>query len=279
MKLQVEIIDPAYAKQALEQNAGNRRITQARVEQYARDMKAGKWNENNGETLKFTSDGKLLDGQHRLLAVILSQCTVAMAVARNVPIDAFVTIDSGKTRNLSDVLSIEGHKNVNTIASMAKSVYCYIAGVSYSYTVTRATLEEVVAKSPYMAEVAAKVMNIRTFPKAPLATVLYLGTHAGKYHDEMSDFLDGLATGQGLFAGDARYTLREWYISNKNNKVKSLGTETLLFGAARAWNAFSEGASYQKMGFARGVSFTRKFVPIRGHDRKLFDFIPDLGAK
>jgi hypothetical protein len=280
MKLQVEIIDPAFAKQALDNQVTNRRLSQAKVAQYARDMKDGKWNENNGETIKFTDDGRLLDGQHRLAAIILSQSTLGMAVARNVPVEAFVTIDSGKTRNLSDVLSIEGYKNVTTLAGIARAAYNYIAGVSYSYSPTRATLEEFIIKHSHMAAIANRVGNhVRTFPKVPLATILYLGTHAGKYADEAEDFIDKLQHGTGLFTGDAVLTLREWYASNRGAKKSTITTEVALFGCARVWNAFVEGRSYPKMAFARGVNFRRDFLHVAGHDRNMFPDVPLLGEK
>jgi hypothetical protein len=43
-------------------------------------MKAGLWN-NNGQGIVLTPEGKLLDGQHRMAAVILSQRDIARVEA------------------------------------------------------------------------------------------------------------------------------------------------------------------------------------------------------
>jgi hypothetical protein len=62
-------VTPELAAKWLELNDHNRGVVTARVDQYAADMRRGEWRVN-GEAIKISADGKILDGQHRLLAVL-----------------------------------------------------------------------------------------------------------------------------------------------------------------------------------------------------------------
>lgn len=72
-------ITPRIAKTMLSHNTGNRPLRKAVVQRYATDMENGDW-QDNGDPIRFDTNGRLIDGQHRLEAVILS----------DTPIDAWV---------------------------------------------------------------------------------------------------------------------------------------------------------------------------------------------
>lgn len=96
-------ITPAIAAEMLEKNTNNyRRITSYKVEEYARKMRLGYWQEN-GEPIQFGKDGQLLNGQHRLAAIIKSGTTQRMLVVFDVDADVF---DSGKNRSLREYAGI-----------------------------------------------------------------------------------------------------------------------------------------------------------------------------
>ncbi|KAF7277615.1 hypothetical protein GWI33_002970, partial [Rhynchophorus ferrugineus] len=80
---QVETITPDLARQYLAFNTHNRNVRSYRVKGYAADMRDGRWT-LNGEAIKFSADGTLLDGQHRLQAVIEADVAVQMLVVRGV---------------------------------------------------------------------------------------------------------------------------------------------------------------------------------------------------
>ena len=104
-------ITPAMAEQILAQNVElNRRLNNALVARYAADVVNGDWHEANAETIKIAPDGTLLDGQHRLSAVVESGRTVRFLVVRNVDPAALATVDTGKARSFADVLHMQGHQ-------------------------------------------------------------------------------------------------------------------------------------------------------------------------
>ena len=109
-------VAPELAHEFLSRAAVNRNLRMRKVNQYAADMKSGRW-DLNGETIKFNTDGELIDGQHRLHAVISAGRPVSVLVAYNINKKAMPTIDSGAARPLGAQLQIDGKKNANALAA------------------------------------------------------------------------------------------------------------------------------------------------------------------
>lgn len=116
LKASVQIITPAIARMWLDTTLKNRTLRQSRVKQYAADMKAGRW-KLNGESIKFDSTGHLLNGQHRLHAVIEADVTVEMLVVYNVDPSAQTTMDSGLVAKLYDWSDIPYAKQTSQLCS------------------------------------------------------------------------------------------------------------------------------------------------------------------
>lgn len=114
----VEKITPAMAEKLLEgsKDIKNRNVSDAHVAWLCAQMKGGKWT-LNGEAIIFDDEGQLLDGQHRLWAIITSGVTVESLVTRGVDRKGFATIDTGNARTLANVLGIVGEKYSASVAS------------------------------------------------------------------------------------------------------------------------------------------------------------------
>ena len=101
-------IDPQKAMDLLEiGNTNNRKVSEKYVKRLARDIVDGKWKLTHAG-IAFGPDGTLLDGQHRLWAVIEAGMPVEMYVWLNVDPDSMMAIDCGKTRSMADILNIAG---------------------------------------------------------------------------------------------------------------------------------------------------------------------------
>lgn len=80
----MEFITPRLAKEYLEKNTSNyRKLSHTTVWQYANDIENGRWQEN-GEAIKFDEEGTLVDGQHRLKAIVMANVPACMMVVRGV---------------------------------------------------------------------------------------------------------------------------------------------------------------------------------------------------
>jgi len=112
------LITPSKSKELLEANTHNRRIKQPVVLKYAKDMIEGRWLEDTGETIKIAKSGRILDGQHRLHAIIKANKAIYCHISNGLDESVFKVIDTGTTRNATDVFKIEGIKNENKLPSI-----------------------------------------------------------------------------------------------------------------------------------------------------------------
>lgn len=117
-----EVITPEVAKLYLEKNIDNRKPSSNRVTFYAREMREGRW-QYNGDAIRFDSDGKLRDGQHRLMACVRTNIPMKCDVIRNLPPECFVTVDQGKGRTASDFFEMDKIPNASIVSSIIQK-YC-----------------------------------------------------------------------------------------------------------------------------------------------------------
>lgn len=118
----VEVITPRKAQEWLGANVHNRSLrNQTVVAKYANDMNKGAWR-FTGEAIKFSTSGALLDGQHRLHALIRANVTLPMLVIRNLEDDSQEVMDSGAKRSPADALGLRGEKSTALLASAASAI-------------------------------------------------------------------------------------------------------------------------------------------------------------
>lgn len=113
IRAEVKTITPQMASDILDRNVGNRRLSPALVQEYASYMKQGMWQEN-GQAIQLTDDGFLVDGQHRLSAVVLANQSVPMLVVTVRATDGAgelnaigMAIDRNKPRRHTDISGID----------------------------------------------------------------------------------------------------------------------------------------------------------------------------
>jgi hypothetical protein len=106
-------ISPSDAKEILEHYhvKNNRNISSILVSRLANSMKRGEW--GLSESIKFNINGELIDGQHRLTALIVSACSLIFIVQCGYSVEDMGNIDRGKGRGLVDVAVINGHNWFN----------------------------------------------------------------------------------------------------------------------------------------------------------------------
>ena len=236
--IQEMLITPAAATQWLANNHQNRPLRKAVISAYASDMTAGRW-QQNGETIKRTIDGKLLDGQHRLHAIARAGVAVKMLVIDGLPEDSFHTIDTGMRRSNAQLVGLAGKTNSSAQASIAR----WIALMEISQAnkmgrgaVTVQQVFEVLERHPLIPHFAQRHTHKRSLIPAAAISVLVLA--AERYGQALADdFLTSFKSGEGLKKGDPVYELRERLIAN-SSRVAKLTTQTIVAITIKAVRAY-----------------------------------------
>jgi hypothetical protein len=200
-----EVIGPELAACMLKCNKSNRPVRQSRVVELAREIEAGRWQRTH-QGIAFDRNGILLDGQHRLLAVIRSGQKVACNVDFGLSPDAFKVIDTHAKRKAADALHIQGHANTIKLAAAANVLIAIGRGFSHERNPT-ITPGEVSAYVELHAELSSYVNDAIAITKqlggssvAGLAAGLFLiGQKVqAELERDYGEFVSQLRTGLGF---------------------------------------------------------------------------------
>lgn len=242
MATEVIRITPKQAEELLGRNVElNRRVNTALVERYATDMRNGDWSEENGETIKIATDGTLLDGQHRLSAVVLSGRPVRFLVVKNIAPEALATVDTGKSRSFADVLHMSGQENARRVAAAAKYVWHYENGsmLSSGRAVSHALLAKVLEAHPGLPDAVAEVHEYKpgVQPASVLGFVYALAKE--KHPRRAAQWLAMVQEGEELKKSDATWHLRERLLHSRTGRGarEQLRIPYVAALMIKAWNA------------------------------------------
>lgn len=101
------LITPRKAAELLKRNEKNRRLTRGKVKEYAKAMKEGRWR-FDAMPICISTEGRLLNGQHRLEAIIESGVPQTMSLWWNIEPAAQSVMDTGRKRSFGDALTMRG---------------------------------------------------------------------------------------------------------------------------------------------------------------------------
>lgn len=105
MSTHVMDITPAQAAEFLKLNSSNRPVRPSWVRQLVAIIERDEWKLTH-QGIAITADNSLLDGQHRLKAIVTAGKTVKMNVSFDCDPASFRVLDSGVRRTISDHLAV-----------------------------------------------------------------------------------------------------------------------------------------------------------------------------
>lgn len=239
---EVVSVTPAIAGEWLGKNAKNRNVSQAAVDLYATDMFNGDWN-FTGEPLKFDTKGNLIDGQHRLLAVLKSGKTTSFLVVRGLAAVAQDFMDSGKKRSAADMLTLRGHSYGTLLASTARFGILVEAGIRVAgQSVSKAQIADYIDRNDDIHDAARHASTASAYlPFSPTALAYAWMTLSRVDTIEAAAFFDSLANNATRGKGDPRNTLLRRMQSAKKADERISSEDQVQF-IVRAWNAHRKGA-------------------------------------
>ena len=105
MKTVVVVITPEKAQKMLEKNTSNRPVSPSNLKFLCQQLRNDKWM-LNGQSIKLSKSNKILDGQHRLMACVKENKPFETVLMTGINEKSMHTMDTGKNRSASDVLSL-----------------------------------------------------------------------------------------------------------------------------------------------------------------------------
>jgi hypothetical protein len=249
--VQLQVITPTIAKNWLAKMGKNRTVRGRDVDRYAQDMLDGNW-EINGCTIVLDFDGRVIDGQHRLLACIKAGVSFSSYVAKGLDPSVMHSIDVGPTRTQSDNLNLLGYKYPNALAAATRVLHQIaeaqpVQSKGYGWRCTkimgsRTVLVDYIKAHPGLVTSINFCVGYQThingwFTMSVLAaTHAYLsGVHDAEWADE---FIESFATGAMLEKASPIYKVRE-RLRRDSTKVGFKATAKYRITCIiRAWNFF-----------------------------------------
>jgi hypothetical protein len=254
MKTTLMEITPQIAASFLEKNTSNRPLNTKHVKRLAREMEMGRW-KLNGSTICLNGE-ILIDGQHRLAAIVLSGCTVESLVVEGLHSSVFCTIDAGKPRSAGDTLDRIGITNANCVSAAVKAIELISTGKGdyiSKHQFTNADVLELYKKYPkaeHSVRLASRQKGI--CPPSVLAALHFLFALRDK---EAADaFVHDLQYGTNLTEGDGEYLFRERLMRDAYMRTKLQSCYAAALGI-KAWNARRSGKRVQVLKYLEQEQF------------------------
>lgn len=278
-KYRIVNITPELAEKWLNQNSVNRNLRENAVDDYARDMTAGHW-EENGESIKFARGkvlllderpplygGPLLDGQHRLWAISESGVTLRMLVVTGLRCRAQETMDSGRKRTLSDALTLRGEHNAVALASILRRARMWEEGQyrntgAYNPTNTECLLFlERHPEARMSADIAKSLRRPSKLPSSVIGLTHWVFNQIDA--EDAAWFFDRLGTGAIADEFHPVLTLRKKADAIAEEAKRRGGgrvpEDVLLAYVIKAWNAYRDGVQLKVLRFKPGGADAEKF--------------------
>ena len=252
-------VTPALAKEWLRGNSNNRNVSEVRVMSYAKEMKRGAWREDTYEFIKITKNGRVLDGQHRLHAVIMAGVPVNFHLAFDVPEDVHPVLDTGKGRTASDVFSIEGIPYATNVPAMMQKYFLLqgkkaVNGANMASRKSHSELLDLYRDDDEFWKMACKKSTIwyEAFGRVLSASQiggLYAYFYKECHPDLATEFMSQLCTGQDI-TNNVIAILRQKLIADRIS-MKRMPVNVRLALAVKTFNYFVNGKTPKILRFIK----------------------------
>jgi hypothetical protein len=241
LKTELRLINATIAKEMLKRNQRNRTLKIKDVKYLSDQMKNNQWL-FDGQPIRFTEDGRLLDGQHRLNAIIESNTEQKFLVIKGIKSESFKVMDTGRTRTGADVFSINGISNSTTIAATVRFIISFKRNslTINKSKITNTDLLNWYEKNKNISDIVKNAFVMKNEFSNVLTATQIAGFHflfAKKNVIEAENFIYKLCTGLGVENTNPIFLLRKKLIQDKINVAKLPTNEKFAF-IVKTWNNY-----------------------------------------
>jgi hypothetical protein len=271
VRSRAQAITPRKAEEYLKLNKVNRPLSKRLVRDFAEAMRRGEWQVTH-QGIALDTDGILVDGQHRLAAIVEAGIPVEITVFTDVPVGTFDVLDTGKKRNAADVLAIEGEKSSVMLAAMVRTVWLYENRPELNWSggdagVSNHQIVEALQQHPKLRDfisVGEHLAAATGLIKSAAGAASYLVSQASPR--DLTPWFDGITEGTGLTKGDPRLLFRRVMFAQTRKQAglvlhrRETREHVTLY--LKAFNAWATGASLTQLRYS-----PREAVPPIATDR------------
>ena len=264
-------IEPDWAARILESNDNNRHYNPASKNAQAlrSALLNGEW-EFNGDAIRIDSNGRLIDGQHRLNAVIQTGIPIDTLLIEGLAPSSQITMDTGKKRTTRDYLTMRGEKNVVILAALIPralvrdkhGVESGLSGARYPQSIAEelAYLEQ----RPHLRDVAKETARLKSLdmPLSPSLVAYFIDTFRAIEPEDADFFMQRLADSVGLNLGSPILALRTALRKNNEAKHNKANDRFVAALVIKAWNKFRMGEEAHFLTFRVGGANPEKFPEV-----------------
>lgn len=256
LELRILNVGPDLAQAWLDKNTNNRNEARGNRAKISRSMEMDDF-KFLGDPVRFDTDGNLLDGQHRLRAIVDTGTEVPLLIIRGFRPEAQLYMDQGKMRQAGDQVKLAGitGQSGNNWAAIARLIIRWDAGDVLGNLLVPGTAEIVAFCEEHKDQMARAVSAAaaqyrRIGGRKPVAGATF-------YFAELIDaqlahkFFRQLATGEDLRAGDPVFALRDTLLKRKGTGGTKLNANEELALFVRAWNGARAGEVLQRLQLPR----------------------------
>jgi hypothetical protein len=253
-------VTPEVAEEWLATMGVNRRLSESNLDAIVQAMNEGNWH-NDGTPIRFNTDEQMIDGQHRCMAISMTGITQTLMVVRGVEQEAMTTIDTGKSRSRSDVLSIHDPelKDIVSIAGATTVVLRWSKGVR-----NNALRNAYVSNDEFIRffddnrdeilnahRIGRQVVrHTRGVTLQAMALCAYLFDRID--HEDAEFFWARVMDGEALEKGSPILALRRFFERESRSNRDNIRADVAAAITIKAWNAYREGRNVELLGFKTG---------------------------
>lgn len=244
------LMTPTEAQRLLDEyNTSNRTVRPRVVEEYTRSILQDRWQDHYLNKCSISTEGVLVDGQHRLMAIVAANKAVPFGVEWDVDPSIADIIDRGSPRRVDDLPALAHIPNKSQVSSVAKILLGEYEGFAlYDYTgPSRFSHQEVgdyiIKHEEEILAAQALLHHGRALKIQRKALSIFL-VRAQRKHPKVDllHFLADLGTGANLANGDPRLAARQWFVRyGSDGKSPDRKWESHYSILVKAFNSWMKG--------------------------------------
>lgn len=243
-------MSPEWARSLLALNTSNRPVNARRVAELVKAINEGQWLLSH-QGIAIGSNQVLLDGQHRLHAIILADKTVPILLSTDCDPNTFRVVDTGQKRTAGQVLAIESVRNAHTVAATCRVLMAYEAvphqlWTSHNVAYTNADIHSwFLPRADALQEAVHRGVCLYwrfSLVKATgLSAFIYLASSAGWEGETLDRFLTQLCDGVDLKENNPVFSFRRALINGNVGQISvnsAKSSQALVASLIAVFNAW-----------------------------------------